>query len=188
MATENQAINFNQLSLHILRKHGVTKAYHGSHRDNTDSILKLGLMSRALIQQFSVIKPHYVTNQLSWNLDARHHLVNFIRLSFSANHPMFHAKGVMDEIVWFEVDIERLLQDRFTCFFSDRNATDNAVTIQKHAFDWDYTLFNQHYLMLPEEEKERYQAEMLVEGIIPPQYIKLYQRPTPWWEKSVEGF
>lgn len=151
--------------------------YHFTERRNLKSILQSGgLMSFQELRnrQINVI---HVSNDLSWELDAKKGLSNYIRLAFVKNHPMFwKAKYEMNfELIWIQIDREIATWENTK--FTDKNATDKNVKLG-HDLGFlktiDYDAIHKSkdgYNTLHEEEKRHAQSEILVEQFIPKKYF-----------------
>ena len=152
----------------------VDKFYHFTDARNLKSIVESkGLYSWYSLENKS-IKSHVSSNSLSRNLDIKHGLENYIRLSFTDYNPM-SSRVIHEEkreIIWLEIDRSiAFLQDTL---FSDKNATDNNVSVSNE-FDFlkklDYPLFEKRYSSLNIDEKKQYQAEILIKEFLPLEYI-----------------
>lgn len=151
--------------------------YHFTERRNLKSILQSGgLMSFQELRnrQINVI---HVSNNLSWELDAKKGLTNYIRLALVKNHPMFwKAKYEMNfELIWIQIDREIATWENTK--FTDKNATDKNVKLGNDlgflkSIDYDAIHKSKDgYNTLHEEEKKHAQSEILVERFIPKKYF-----------------
>jgi len=112
-----------------LHSKGIYKFYHFTDIRNLNSIVENGgLYSWYGIQKRN-IHAYLSSNELSRELDTRHGLANYIRLSFYHYHPMSSRLQYEESknLVWLEIDIEVALWK--DTLFSDRNATDNYVKV-----------------------------------------------------------
>ncbi len=151
--------------------------YHFTERKNLRSILQSGgLMSFQELRKRQ-INVFHVSNALSWELDAKKGLSDYIRLSFVKNHPMFwKARYEMNlELIWIQIDREVATWKNTK--FTDKNATDKNVKIGNDLgflkiLDYDAIHKSKDgYNTLHEEEKKHSQAEVLVEQFIPKKYF-----------------
>lgn len=151
--------------------------YHFTERRNLKSILKSGgLMSFQELRNRQINVLHS-SNELSWELDAKKGLSNYIRLSFVKNHPMFwKAKYEKNyELIWIQIDREIAIWENTK--FTDKNATDKNVKLGNDlgflkTIDYDAIHKSKDgYNTLHEEEKKHAQSEILVERFIPKKYF-----------------
>lgn len=151
--------------------------YHFTERRNLKSILQSGgLMSFQELRNRQINVLH-VSNALSWELDAKKGLSNYIRLSFVKNHPMFwKAKYEMNfELIWIQIDSEIATWENTK--FTDKNATDKNVKLGNDlgflkTIDYDAIHKSKDgYNILHDEEKKHAQSEVLVERFIPKKYF-----------------
>lgn len=159
--------------LAILKKHGISKLYHFTDRDNLDSIVANGgLYSWADCEDRSISIPKPGGSSSSRSLDSRDGLQHYVRLSFTPKHPMMFVAmndGRISNPIILEIDIDVILDE--TTKFSDRNATKNGALVGNDldAFKrihFDSLKANTHF-DLPPEEQMYFQAEVLVKNQIP---------------------
>ena len=157
----------------MLRDNGIMKLYHFTDRDNLQSIIEHGgLYSWEDCAIKGIVIPRSGSNEVSRSLDRQHGLQDYVRLSFTRNHPMMYAvmkeQRIADPVI-LEIDIT--VADKPTTLFADRNATKNGAEIGagRPYFDRIHlsTVTQSTYLDLSESEKEFYQAEVLVKNFIP---------------------
>lgn len=159
--------------LSILKKHGITKLYHFTDRDNLDSIVANGgLYSWADCDARSIAISKPGGSASSRSLDARDGLQHYVRLSFTPKHPMMFVAmndGRISNPIILEIDINVILEDATK--FSDRNATKNGALVGN---DLDafrrihfHSLKADTHFDLPPEEQMFFQAEVLVKNHIP---------------------
>jgi len=102
-------------------------------------------------------------DDLSRKLDKKAGLENYVRLSFTPDHPMMYAvmkDGRIENPVVLEIDIETIfLKDSK---FSDKNATRTGVNIGQTFEDFSKIRFD----ILSQENKPYFQAEVLVKDKI----------------------
>lgn len=110
-------------------------------------------------------------DDLSRKLDKKAGLENYVRLSFTPDHPMMYAvmkDGRIENPVVLEIDIETIfLKDSK---FSDKNATRTGVNIGQTFEDFSKIRFDilstSDYLNSEQENKPYFQAEVLVKDKI----------------------
>ena len=157
----------------ILKQHSITKLYHFTDRDNLESIINNGgLYSWADCEDkgITIAKPGGSFN--SRELDKRSGLQNYVRVSFTTEHPMMYVAMNEDRItnpVILEIDPEVIFDD--TTKYADRNATKNGARIGDSLDDFKAIHFNsvkaKKHFDLPAEEQMFFQAEILVKNFIP---------------------
>ena len=156
---------------------GIIKLYHFTDRSNIQSIIDNGgLYSWKACQKNGIIVQRPGGNNDSRALDARKGLENYVRLCFTPNHPMkFVAQndGRINDPVILEIALS--VADLPTTKFSDRNANKNGAIIAtgyNGANNIHFaTIRQQNHFNLTDDEKEFYQAEVLVLEKIPLLYI-----------------
>lgn len=161
----------------ILQNNHITKLYHFTDRSNLDSIVKNGgLISWGDCQEKSIYINAPGGSDLSHVLDEKEGLEDYVRVSFCHHHPMMYYalnEGRIKDPVILEVDIDLLYLDGV--IFSDRNAVKkNAQKGEGVDFLRNIhfsTVKTPHLYDVSEEEKEFYQAEILIPHIIPLHYI-----------------
>lgn len=161
----------------ILQVGRVRKFYHFTDRDNLESIIKNGgLYSWADCEEKGIKIEKPGGSDLSRSLDRRRGLEHYVRLSFASNHPMQYIAmddGRISNPVVLEIDPEVALWK--DTLYADRNATKSGANvgdslellknIPKGMF---YLL---RYFDMDEENKMRYQSEVLVKNFVPLKYI-----------------
>ena len=157
----------------ILRDNGIMKLYHFTDRANLQSIIQHGgLYSWEDCAIKGIVIPRSGSNELSRSLDKQHGLQDYVRLSFTRNHPMMHAvmkeQRIPDPVI-LEIDVT--VADKPTTLFADRNATKDGANIGGGKVNFDKihisTVIQSSHYNLSESEKEFYQAEVLVKNFIP---------------------
>ena len=162
----------------ILDKHGITKLYHFTDRDNLESIIRNGGLyswSDCEKKGIKISKPG--GGQLSRQLDSRDGLQSYVRVSFVMQHPMMYVamnEGRISNPVILEIDPEVVYWDG--TLYADRNATKNGANVGGTVDDLNRIHFQsvkaQKHFDLDEDEQQFYQAEVLVKNFIPLQYIR----------------
>lgn len=106
--------------------------YHFTDPRNIPSIKKYGLLSWEQLLNRNIY--HYqASNQLSRDLDVKHDLSNYVRLTLSKNHPMFDAAiyyNRVSSLVWLKIKPDVI--DLNNTLFSNTNATSNLVIVNSN--------------------------------------------------------
>ncbi len=158
-----------------LQSKDIQRFYHFTDIKNLESIIENGGLYSWYGVQNKGIRSSLSSNELSRQLDVRHNLQNYVRLSFNSYHPMSsrlkHEEG--KELIWLEIDLDVACWEN--TLFSDINATDNNVKVDG-SFDFlktlDLDIFKREYRDLDFMEKKIFQAEILVKDFLPIRYIK----------------
>lgn len=162
----------------ILEQYGITKLYHFTDRDNLESIIKHGGLyswmdcERKGIQ---IAKPG--GGDLSRSLDRRGNLQDYVRVSFTTQHPMMFVAmqdGRISNPVVLEIDPEVIYWAESK--YADCNATRNGAIVGGALEDFKRIHFTsvmvRKHFDLPEEEQPYFQAEILIKNYIPLEFIK----------------
>lgn len=158
-----------------LNTHGVKHLYHFTDVRNLDSIREYGgLYSYWGCKQKGIEVPAPGSDRNSRVRDQSQGLQDYVRLGFNQNPPMLHiareAERIKDYAI-LEVD-PSVAYLRSTCF-SNINANDGQARV-----GGDFETFEQIRLHIAtrrwegEEEKRYFQAEVLVEGHVPLDFIE----------------
>lgn len=164
----------------ILDQHKITKLYHFTDRDNLESIIKNGGLYSWMDCERKGIKINKPGgSSASRQLDSSRHLEDYVRVSFTTQHPMMYVAmkdGRISNPVILEIDPEVIYWNE------SRYANLNAVrfTIRPNIgptiSDFKQIHFQsvkaRTHFDLPEEEQPYFQAEVLVKNFIPLEYIK----------------
>ena len=180
----------------ILDQHKIVKLYHFTDRDNLESIIKNGGLyswmdcERKGIQ---IAKPG--GGDLSRSLDRRGNLQNYVRVSFTTQHPMMFVAmqdGRISNPVVLEIDPEVIFWEETK--YADCNATRNGANVGGSLEDFRRIHFvsvkARKHFDLVEEEQPYYQAEVLVKNFIPLEYIKNignFGIPIPSQPKAIQA-
>lgn len=160
----------------IISKHGITGLYHFTDESNLDSIKRhKGLYSWQKCLDNGIKINKQASNELSRDLDKKKGLENYVRLSFTKDHPMMHvavSNGAIDKpkILKIDVDVLYWLETKY----SDVNAAANYANIGgelTHLKNIDFKIIKSGKWK-NEDEKHKLQAEILVKEHIPIKYIK----------------
>lgn len=164
----------------VIDKHKIVKLYHFTDRDNLESIIKNGgLFSWMDCERkgIKIAKPG--GGSLSRQLDNGRNLGDYVRVSFTTQHPMMYVAmkdGRVSNPVILEIDPE-VIYWKGTCF-SNMNAATYKVrpNIGETIDDFNQIHFQsvkvRKHFDLPEEEQPYFQAEILVKNCIPLEYIR----------------
>ena len=164
----------------ILDQQGIKKLYHFTDRDNLESIIKNGGLYSWMDCEhkgIKIAKPG--GGSTSRQLDSGRNLENYVRVSFTTQHPMMYVAmkdGRISNPVILEIDPETIYW-KDTCY-SNMNATIHRIkpNIGESLPDFKQIHFQSvkvhKHFDLPEEEQPYFQAEVLVKNFIPLEYIK----------------
>lgn len=163
--------------VNYLRSQGITRLYHFTDKSNIQSIINNGgLYSWKACDNKGIIIPRPGGSNTSRSLDSSRGLGNYVRLSFTRNHPMMYVAqndGRISNPVVLEIKLS--VANLSGTKFSDRNATKNGAIIANGydgAKNIHFSAVKQStHFDLPESEKEFYQAEILVLEKVPLSYI-----------------
>ena len=152
----------------IIQRERIEKLYHFTDRANLDSIIEAGgLYSWADCKARHITIPKPGSSDSSRSLDMRDGLQHFVRLSLCREHPMKYVamkEGRIDNPVLLEISPEVIYWAE--TLYADRNATKNGAQVGSSLHDFEQIHFSSvrasKQFDLSEEEKEFYQAEVLV--------------------------
>lgn len=161
----------------ILEQNGIKKLYLFTDRDNLDSIISNGgLYSWADCESRGITIAKPGGSQQSRSLDRRDGLQNFVRVSFTSQHPMMYVAMNDHRIsnpVILEIDTDVIFWKGSK--YADRNATKNGARVGSTLEDFKRIHFRsvkaKKHFDLEIDEQPYYQAEILVPNYIPLQYI-----------------
>ena len=162
----------------ILDQHKITKLYHFTDRDNLESIIKNGGLYSWMDcnrKGIKISKPG--GGDLSRSLDLKDNLQDYVRVSFTREHPMMYVAMKEERIsnpVILEIDPEVIYWSETK--YADSNATRNDARVGNRFDDFKSIHFSSvkvhKHFDLPEEEQPYFQAEVLVKNFIPLEFIK----------------
>lgn len=161
----------------ILDKFQIKKFYHFTDRSNIESIIKNGgLYSWGDCLKKDIYISHPGGSDLSRNLDKQENLQEFVRISICKRHPMMYYAmndGRITNPVILEIDTDILYQDGNV--FSNKNAVKSDAS-KGNEFSYFQnihftTALKDSQFNVEEEERDYYQAEILVKNHIPLHYI-----------------
>ncbi len=161
----------------ILECNGIKKLYHFTDRDNLESIIRNGgLYSWADCEKKSIDIKKPGGSGVSRQLDKRDGLQNYVRVSFTKQHPMMFVAmgdGRISNPVVLEIDPQVIWWKGTR--YADRNATKTGANVGGELSDFNAIHFNSvkanKHFDLDEDEQPFYQAEVLVKNHIPLEYI-----------------
>ena len=164
----------------ILDQHKIVKLYHFTDRDNLESIIKNGGLYSWMDCERKGIKINKPGgSSVSRQLDSGRSLEDYVRVSFTTQHPMMYVAmkdGRISNPVILEIDLE-VIYWKETCY-SNLNAAKHKIkpNIGDTLSDFKQIHFQsvktRKHFDLPEEEQPYFQAEILVKNFIPLEYIK----------------
>lgn len=169
MATKQNYQDF----LDVLKKNGINKLYHFTDRDNLESIIKNGgLYSWMDCKERGITIRKPGGGELSRQLDLRDGLQNYVRVSFTRQHPMMFVAmkdGRISNPVILEID-PAVVGWEYTKY-ADRNATRDGAQVGSTLAALNNIHFSslkvRKHFDLPEDEQKYFQAEVLVKNFIP---------------------
>lgn len=161
----------------ILDKHGIKKLYHFTDRDNLESIIKNGgLYSWADCEKKNIDIKKPGGSDTSRSLDERDGLEDYVRVSFTRQHPMMFVAmkdGRISNPVILEINPE-VIEWKDTKY-ADMNATKTGANVGADIDDFKCIHFDsvkaRKHFDLDDDEQQYYQAEVLVKNFIPLEYI-----------------
>ncbi|MDN3585010.1 DarT ssDNA thymidine ADP-ribosyltransferase family protein [Mucilaginibacter flavus] len=161
----------------VCNENSITQLYHFTDRANLKSIKECGgLYSWHYLQRNNIDIPFPGGDIQSRELDRRYNSEDFVRVSFTINHPMMFVAKKQDRIK----DPVILKIDREVCFFqetrfSDMNATKTGHKSGSKIEDFKRIRFSLvrhvNHFNLSDEEVKYYQAEVMVKTWIPAESI-----------------
>ena len=169
----------------VLQNNGIQCFYHFTARENLSSIRQLGgLFSWYSMEQRGKGIPCPGGGNLSRQLDQSRGLEDYVRLSFTKNHPMMYVarnegRIVNPVVLKISIDVATLKGTKY----SNKNATirREPVNIGETISDLRQIHFQTvrqiNHFNLDDEEKSFYQAEVLVKTFIPIDYIMNLDNP-----------
>lgn len=166
----------------VLNNNNINTLYHFTDRSNLLSIKRHGaLYSWHYCVRNNIDIPMPGGDDLSRLLDRRYNLQNYVRVSFTRNHPMMYIALNQNRInnpVILEIDTEVVFWKNSK--YANKNATRKDVSIGSEIDDFkrikfNFVKLNKHF-DLDESDKPFYQAEVLVLEKIPIEFIKNIDR------------
>ena len=163
----------------VLTNNNIRCFYHFTDRSNLQSIRNLGgLFSWYYCYEHCINIPRPGGSDSSWKIDYKKGLQDYVRLSFTPNHPMMYVaknEGRIIDPVILKIDLDVAYID--TTLFSDINAATLKTPV--HIGDELDNLNQIHFstVKLPNHfdltdiERPFYQAEILVKTFVPMKYI-----------------
>lgn len=171
--------------IRILRNNGIQCFYHFTARENLSSIRQLGgLFSWYSMEQRGKVIPCPGGGGLSRQLDQSRGLEDYVRLSFTRNHPMMYVawnegRIANPVVLKINIDVAALKGTKY----SNKNATirrepvnigDSISDLKQIHFQ---TVRQINHFNLEDDEKSFYQAEVLVRSFIPIDFIMNLDNP-----------
>ena len=168
--------------INLLRNNGINCFYHFTARDNVALIKQHGgLYSWWSLKQKNIKVPFLGGEGFGQQLDVRHGLQDYVRLSFCDDHPMIfkHQQNGID-LVLLKIDIE--VATWKDSLFSDINATDNNHHHGGNISDLrmvDFNAVKRNFVSRDDDDFKPHQAEVMVKTFIPAKYIINLDSPLP---------
>lgn len=166
--------------LNHLRSHGVRYLYHFTDRKNLQSIRRRGgLLSWKYCEDHNITIPNPGGGTLSRNLDRRHRLEDYVRVSFCDDHPMAyrcHQEGADLVLLRISIDVATFKNT----IFSDMNATDNNHSKGPSLDDLykvDIRATQRGFVRRSDDDFGPHQAEVLIKTFVPIRYIVNLDNP-----------
>ena len=168
--------------INLLRNNGINCFYHFTARDNLALIRQHGgLYSWWSLRQKNIKAAFLGGEGFGQELDVRHGLQDYVRLSFCDDHPMIFKHQQNDiALVLLKIDIE--VATWKDSLFSDINATDNNHHHGGTISDLKKVNFNavkRNYVSRSDGDFKPHQAEVMVKTFIPAKYIINLNSPLP---------
>ena len=164
----------------VLEEHGITKLYHFTDRDNLESIIMNGGLYSWMDCERKDIKINKPGgSSVSRQLDSERRLGDYVRVSFTTQHPMMYVAmkdGRISNPVILEIDLEVVYWNE--TLYANLNAARYTIepNIGPTISDFKQIHFQsvkaRKHFDLPEEEQPYFQAEVLVKNFIPLEYLK----------------
>ena len=164
----------------VLDEYKIVKLYHFTDRDNLESIIKNGGLYSWMDCERKGIKINKPGgSSVSRQLDSGRNLEDYVRVSFTTQHPMMYVAmkdGRISNPVILEIDPEVIYWNE--TLYANLNAAKHTI---KPIIGPTFSDFKQIHFQsvkvrthfdLPEEEQPYFQAEVLVKNFIPLEYIK----------------
>ena len=164
----------------VLDEYKIVKLYHFTDRDNLESIIKNGGLYSWMDCERKGIKINKPGgSSVSRQLDSGRNLEDYVRVSFTTQHPMMYVAmkdGRISNPVILEIDPEVIYWNE--TLYANLNAAKHTIKpiIGPTLSDFKQIHFQsvkvRTHFDLPEEEQPYFQAEVLVKNFIPLEYIK----------------
>ncbi|MDC4458924.1 DarT ssDNA thymidine ADP-ribosyltransferase family protein [Acinetobacter baumannii] len=192
----------------------MTLAYHFTHIDNLDSILKHGLLStsektrmsinhenianmdiqstRSQIAINSELKLTIKSPFLSYKFDYH----EFVPFYFSQKSPMLLSLSMQknidqERVIYFVINCERMLREKSNCFFTDQSVNrisdlPNLYTHEDNLDQLDWDAINNRSFSLDERTKHFKMAEFLVhKQVLIQDVVQIITYNNDHWPKEV---
>lgn len=163
----------------VLKDNGIGFLYHFTDRRNLSSIKRSGgLLSWSYCEKNNIIVPRPGGGDISRQLDKRRNLQDYVRLSFTTQHPMMYAArsdGRISDPVILQIDVKAACING--TLYSDKNATmtREMVNIGESVEDLKKIHFKTvkayNHFDLDEDERSFFQAEVMIKTFLPKEYI-----------------
>lgn len=179
--------------INYLRENGISCLYHFTDSTNFSSIVDSGgLFSWLYCEKNGIGIERPGGSSLSRDLDKQSSLENYVRMSFTKDHPMLYAArkdGRLIDPIILEIDLRALLlkspffSPESTCF-CDRNATANGADIGRQVDNLKKVRLDliRSGRWANDDEKGLLQAEVLIPEAVPGYLIRrsgrLLRNPT----------
>lgn len=165
--------------LNVLQENGIRYLYHFTDKSNIPLIKRYGgLLSWSYCEQHGIKIPRPGGGDLSRQLDVSRNLQDYVRLSFTREHPMkYIAKndGRIKNPINLIIDIKAACIS--SSLYSNKNATIKRehVNIGNSIDDLKQIHFNsvkaRTHFDLEDDERSYFQAEVMIKTFLPKKYI-----------------
>jgi len=168
-----------QSIIHVLEANGIRYLYHFTDRSNIPLIKRYGgLLSWSYCEKHGIRIPKPGGGQLSRQLDVSRNLQDYVRLSFTREHPMKYIAKNDGRII---DPVNLIIDIRAACIssalYSNKNATikREPVNIGSTIDDLRQIHFSsvkvRTHFDLDEDERSYFQAEVMIKTFLPKKYI-----------------
>jgi hypothetical protein len=162
----------------VLKANKIKSLYHFTDKSNIKSIIKNGgLYSWHYSDRNNITIPYPGGGSLSRDLDKRYGLQDYVRISFTKEHPMMYTAkddGRIKNPIILEIDLK-------VCYFLNTKYANMNATKTGHncgdslddlqAIKFDIVKLPTHFDILNAENVKYFQAEVLVKTWIPIEFI-----------------
>lgn len=165
--------------LNVLQKNGIKYLYHFTDRSNIPLIKRYGgLLSWSYCEKHGIKIPRPGGGDLSRQLDVCRNLQDYVRLSFTSEHPMKYiakSDGRIKDPVNLIIDIKAACISN--TLYANKNATikREPVNIGSSIADLEQIHFNsvkvRTHFDLDNDERSFFQAEVMVKTFLSKKYI-----------------
>lgn len=174
----NNDIENHEEDYDLLNEFGVFNLYHITHLGNLVSILKHGLFPHNIVRQ-RMTKYSISDAEVNNIRDVRKESIygrkvnDYVPLYFNPKNPMLYKIREIDNLIILEIDRNLLLEEN--TIFSNGNASSQSSNFFNHVSHLKYLnwscIYGKKWSSIDDGKRIRC-AEVLVNSMIPPKYIK----------------